>query len=157
MRLPLKDIWKLQLVQNLVVWGVMCAWRPHTLHLCFTNCINGYQNGLQIQSQVPVLTFKGLHGMGAGYLREHLFSAMHESLSQLQDLPAYVNPPQPWTHSTCSPPSHTQEPWLQMPTACNLSLFFFSFLQMCLADVRHGFLQTQFCTILQVVAILSIL
>lgn len=69
MGLPLKNIWKFHLVQNAVVWTVICTskiahgtsllHRLHWLPLCFW-----------VQFRVLILTFKA--GIGLGYLKDHL-------------------------------------------------------------------------------------
>ncbi|XP_053100645.1 uncharacterized protein LOC128322765 [Hemicordylus capensis] len=69
--LPLKNIWKLQLVQNAAARVLSgAAWWEHItpilkelhwLPVCF-----------RVQFKVLVLTFNALNGLGPGYLRDHL-------------------------------------------------------------------------------------
>lgn len=69
MGLPLKSIEKLQLLQNIAMWGVMGAPTTVHLYLCSVSFI-GYHFASESNSRCCFLTYKAFHGMGSDYLRD---------------------------------------------------------------------------------------
>lgn len=70
--LPLKSIWKLQLVQNAAMRVVSSA--RYITHLTSLLCeLHWLVMGFQVQFKMLAVTFKALHDLGLGYLRDCLF------------------------------------------------------------------------------------
>ena len=72
MGLPLKSIRKLQLVQNVAMRAILGA--PRVAHVTpLLRELHWVPVCFWVQFKVLVITFKALHGMGPGYLSNHLF------------------------------------------------------------------------------------
>ena len=70
-RLPLKTVWRLQLIQNRAAWLVSGgATREHIRPILFK--LHWLPVAAQAQFKVLVLMYKALNGMGPGYLKDRL-------------------------------------------------------------------------------------
>ncbi|XP_058048302.1 uncharacterized protein LOC131202851 [Ahaetulla prasina] len=71
MGLPLKNTWRFQLVQNVAAWVLEGAARSSHIKPILRR-LHWLPVAFWVQIKVLVLTFKALHGLGPGYLWDHL-------------------------------------------------------------------------------------